>query len=252
MVDAAFLQADINRDNRLDLNEFRNFAQQNSYNGGNGFTSDSSSHESSSLTGGPFGGAHYEASYRSEADSGLAGGVNGSYNSTSSSYSTDNTGYGAAGYGAAGLVGGGAGYGVSSTESVNSTAVQSYATDSRGLFQDNNPQIIRRPAPSGPLTYTQNIRVRFLQPPPIPPPGPLIIKEVRPPQPPPPPPLHCWNHRIMRWCEGDKEGELVVGGNGLGKQLNQLNFPTGLSFDNEGNLYVADYYNYRIQKYKKT
>ncbi|CAF0733997.1 unnamed protein product [Adineta steineri] len=189
MVDAAFLQADINRDNRLDLNEFRNFAQQNSYNGGNGFTSDSSSHESSSLTGGPFGGAHYEASYRSEADSGLAGGVNGSYNSTSSSYSTDNTGYGAAGYGAAGLVGGGAGYGVSSTESVNSTAVQSYATDSRGLFQDNNPQIIRRPAPSGPLTYTQNIRVRFLQPPPIPPPGPLIIKEVRPPQPPPPPPL---------------------------------------------------------------
>ncbi|CAF0918891.1 unnamed protein product [Adineta steineri] len=169
MVDAAFLQADINRDNRLDLNEFRNFAQQNNYNGGNGFTSHSSSHESSS-TAGPFGGAHYEASYQSEADSGLAGGVT-SYNSESSSYLTDNTGYGAAGYGAAGLVGVGAGYGVSSTESVNSTAVQSYATDSRGLFQDSNPQIIRRPAPNGPLTYTQNIRVRFLQPPPIPPPG---------------------------------------------------------------------------------
>ncbi|CAF4281707.1 unnamed protein product, partial [Adineta steineri] len=69
------------------------------------------------------------------------------------------------------------------------TSVQRYATDSRGLFQDSNPQIIRRPAPGGPLTYTQNIRVRFLQPPPIPPPGPLIIKEVRPPQPPVQPPL---------------------------------------------------------------
>ncbi|CAF4740668.1 unnamed protein product, partial [Rotaria magnacalcarata] len=44
-------------------------------------------------------------------------------------------------------------------------------------------------AAGGVQTYTQNIKVRFLQPPPIPPPGPLIIKEVRPPQPPAPPPL---------------------------------------------------------------
>ncbi|CAF4697837.1 unnamed protein product, partial [Rotaria magnacalcarata] len=45
------------------------------------------------------------------------------------------------------------------------------------------------PAQTGQITYTQNVKIRFLQPPPIPPPGPLIIKEVRPPQPPPPPPL---------------------------------------------------------------
>jgi hypothetical protein len=37
-----------------------------------------------------------------------------------------------------------------------------------GLFVDNNPQIIRRQAPGGVQTYTQNIKVRFLQPPPIP------------------------------------------------------------------------------------
>ncbi|CAF4083036.1 unnamed protein product, partial [Didymodactylos carnosus] len=62
-------------------------------------------------------------------------------------------------------------------------------TDAQGLFQDSNPQIIRKPAPGGGVTYKQNILVRFLQPPPVPPPGPLIIKEVRPPQPPAPPPL---------------------------------------------------------------
>lgn len=39
------------------------------------------------------------------------------------------------------------------------------------LFHDPNPQIIRRPARAGVLTYTQNIQIRFLQPPPLPPPG---------------------------------------------------------------------------------
>jgi hypothetical protein len=67
--------------------------------------------------------------------------------------------------------------------------VQVYATDAQGLFQDPNPQVIRRPAASGVQTYTQNIAVRFLQPPPVPPHGPLIIREVRPPQPPAPAPL---------------------------------------------------------------
>ncbi|CAF3679950.1 unnamed protein product [Rotaria socialis] len=57
------------------------------------------------------------------------------------------------------------------------------------IYKDPNPQIIRRPAAGGPLTYQQKVLVRFLQPPTLPPPGPLIIKEVRPPQPPPLPPL---------------------------------------------------------------
>ncbi|CAF4284395.1 unnamed protein product, partial [Adineta steineri] len=61
----------------------------------------------------------------------------------------------------------------------------------------------------------------------------------------------CGNYRIMRWCEGNAEGEVVVGGNGHGDQSNQLNYPSGLSFDNEENLYVADYNNHRIQKYEK-
>ncbi|CAF1238314.1 unnamed protein product [Adineta ricciae] len=60
---------------------------------------------------------------------------------------------------------------------------------STGVYNDPNPEIIRRAAPEGPIVYQQKIFVRFLQPPPVPPPGPLIIKEVRPQQPPPPPPL---------------------------------------------------------------
>ncbi|CAF4176203.1 unnamed protein product, partial [Adineta steineri] len=61
----------------------------------------------------------------------------------------------------------------------------------------------------------------------------------------------CGNNRVVRWCEGDEEGEAVVGGNGEGNQSNQLYSPTGLSFDNEENLYVADQGNRRIQKYEK-
>lgn len=48
---------------------------------------------------------------------------------------------------------------------------QQYQTDAQGFFKDDNPQVIRRPAQEGPVTYTQNIRVRFLQPPPPPEPG---------------------------------------------------------------------------------
>jgi len=40
------------------------------------------------------------------------------------------------------------------------------------LYQDPNPpQVIRRPAAQGPVTYQQKISVRYLQPPPLPPPG---------------------------------------------------------------------------------
>ncbi|CAF1436229.1 unnamed protein product [Rotaria sordida] len=68
-------------------------------------------------------------------------------------------------------------------------AAQRYPTDAQGLYQDPNPLIIRRPIAAGVQPYKHNVTIRYLQPPPIPPPGPLIIKEVRPPQPPAPPPL---------------------------------------------------------------
>ncbi|CAF1372647.1 unnamed protein product [Adineta steineri] len=55
------------------------------------------------------------------------------------------------------------------------------------------------------------------------------------------------NQRVMRWCEGKEEGEIVVGGFG---QENQLNSPNCLSFDAEGNIYVTDRWNNRIQKFE--
>lgn len=133
---------------------------------GLGLGAGGSSYESSSFqssTGGLGGG--YGASFGAGAGAGLAGGAS-SYESASYS--------GSAGYGAdAGFAAGGAiGVGGSSYESASSsTQVQQYRTDAQGLFVDDNPQIIRRPAAGGVQTYTQNIRVRFLQPPPVPPPG---------------------------------------------------------------------------------
>ncbi|CAF1233428.1 unnamed protein product [Adineta steineri] len=210
-VDAAFQQADTDRDGRLNINEFRQFLGQslNSAGGAGG-------------AGGYSSGSSFEsASYGNGAGAGYGAGAGAGYGAGSSSYessSVQQSGYGAGGaasgyeaqFGAGGAAGGASQYessqfassgyggeagfaanqgGASFQSQQSSTQVQQYATDAQGLFQDPNPQIIRRPAAGGVQTYTQNIRVRFLQPPPIPPPGPLIIREVRPPQPPPPPPL---------------------------------------------------------------
>lgn len=57
------------------------------------------------------------------------------------------------------------------------------------IYRDPSPEIIRRTTTENPVTYEQRVLVRYLQPPRLPPPGPLIIKHIRPPAPPPPPPL---------------------------------------------------------------
>jgi hypothetical protein len=106
-----------------------------------------------------------------------AGAASSSYES--SSYESSSAGLGGGGYNASLAVGGGGGGlagGASSYESAfesssSSTQVQQYATDAQGLYIDQNPQIIRRAAAGGVQTYTQHIQVRFLQPPPVPPPG---------------------------------------------------------------------------------
>ncbi|CAF3392364.1 unnamed protein product [Rotaria socialis] len=57
-------------------------------------------------------------------------------------------------------------------------------------------------------------------------------------------------HRVMRWTQEDKkQGTVIVGGNGEGAGANQFNYPRGLSFDRQGNLYVADYRNNRVQRF---
>ncbi|CAF1417911.1 unnamed protein product, partial [Rotaria magnacalcarata] len=60
------------------------------------------------------------------------------------------------------------------------------------------------------------------------------------------------NNRVMRWTQEDKkQGTVIVGGNGKGKGagVDQFNIPMGLSFDRYGNIYVADQYNHRVQRF---
>ncbi|CAF4873908.1 unnamed protein product [Rotaria socialis] len=58
------------------------------------------------------------------------------------------------------------------------------------------------------------------------------------------------NHRVMRWTQEDEiQGAVIVGGNGEGKGANQFNFPIGLCCDRQGNLYVADAGNNRVQRF---
>ncbi|CAF4938768.1 unnamed protein product, partial [Rotaria sp. Silwood1] len=71
---------------------------------------------------------------------------------------------------------------------------EAYLERAVDIYRDPNPQIIRRAAIEGPVTYEQRIHVRYLEPPEVPPPGPLIIKEVRRPQSPPPPALVIRQH----------------------------------------------------------
>ncbi|CAF4936118.1 unnamed protein product [Rotaria socialis] len=58
------------------------------------------------------------------------------------------------------------------------------------------------------------------------------------------------NNRVMRWTQRDKkQGTVIVGGNVRGEGANQLSYPAGLSFDREGNLYVGDQNNHRVQRF---
>ncbi|CAF1645430.1 unnamed protein product [Rotaria sordida] len=62
------------------------------------------------------------------------------------------------------------------------------------IYRDPNPKIIRRARSTSPIALEQRVLVRYLQPPAVPPPGPLIIKEVRARQSSPPPPLVIREH----------------------------------------------------------
>jgi DNA-binding beta-propeller fold protein YncE len=53
----------------------------------------------------------------------------------------------------------------------------------------------------------------------------------------------------MRFAKEVNVGEVILGGNGTGPGKNQLSFPRGLSFDRDGNLYVGDQRNHRVQRF---
>ena len=58
------------------------------------------------------------------------------------------------------------------------------------------------------------------------------------------------NHRVMRWRKNASCGELIAGDKHLaGDASGHLNGPDDLMFDSDGNLYVADSNNNRIQRF---
>ena len=60
------------------------------------------------------------------------------------------------------------------------------------------------------------------------------------------------NHRVQMFPPGSTsatEGITVAGGNGYGPAANQLGHPADVAFDTDGNLYVADQYNMRVQMF---
>ncbi|CAF1104148.1 unnamed protein product [Adineta steineri] len=60
-------------------------------------------------------------------------------------------------------------------------------------------------------------------------------------------------NEVRRWKMGEynNEGIVVVGGNGQGNRLNQLNWPTYIFVDTDQSVYVSDAYNHRVMKWKK-
>ncbi|MDB4742561.1 NHL repeat-containing protein, partial [Cyclobacteriaceae bacterium] len=58
------------------------------------------------------------------------------------------------------------------------------------------------------------------------------------------------NHRIQKYLEGSTSNPTTVaGGNGQGSNANQLDQPSAVAIDSDGNIFVADKGNYRIQKW---
>lgn len=182
---AIFNQVDLNQDGAIDRNEFQQWLGGAGAAGAGGASGnfESSSYESSNFS--SAGGATGAFT----VDAGLAGGVGGSSFESSSftSGATLDAGADASAAGGATFQSSsfesssttGAGYDVAAlNQAANYTAETNaawskYGAEVRGagLYVDTNPQIIRRAAVGGVQTYTQNIKVRFLQPPPIPPPG---------------------------------------------------------------------------------
>ncbi|UJR15043.1 hypothetical protein I4U23_002016 [Adineta vaga] len=187
---AIFAQADANNDGRIDRNEFQNWAT-GGYTGNTGGGLTSSTYESSSFQSAN-GGIDAAQILAASGNTGLAGQSSASgYEASFSSHSGIETAGGQLNGNAATASASSIELAQSGSGTIESSSAQqiSQFTSSAGLYNDPNPQIIRRAAVGGAVTYQQKILVRFLQPPAVPPPGPLIIKEVRPPQPPPPPPL---------------------------------------------------------------
>ena len=56
-------------------------------------------------------------------------------------------------------------------------------------------------------------------------------------------------NQIIRWTNGSTSEDIIAGSQRNGDQSHELDGPEDLAFDLDGNLYIADYYNHRIQMF---
>ena len=57
------------------------------------------------------------------------------------------------------------------------------------------------------------------------------------------------NDRIQRWIPNQSTGTTILGGTGRGNESTQLSAPNSITLDSDGNLYVCDANNHRIQMF---
>jgi len=58
------------------------------------------------------------------------------------------------------------------------------------------------------------------------------------------------NHRIIKWKFGERNGEVVAGGNGKGNRIDQLNYPSNVILDqNKKSLIICDVGNQRVVRW---
>jgi len=58
------------------------------------------------------------------------------------------------------------------------------------------------------------------------------------------------NHRIIKWKFGERNGEVVAGGNGGGNRIDQLNYPCNVILDrNKKSLIICDWGNRRVVRW---
>lgn len=55
-------------------------------------------------------------------------------------------------------------------------------------------------------------------------------------------------HRVKKWTIGANAGEIIAGGTGVGNGADQLNNPGNAMLDMNGNLYITDLNNFRVQQ----
>ena len=61
-----------------------------------------------------------------------------------------------------------------------------------------------------------------------------------------------WNHRIVEWNIGARNGKVIAGGRDEGNRLDQLYYPTDVLIDKETNsLLIADRWNRRILRWSR-